>query len=443
MTPTTHQPARCPWRHWIAACAFALAALLTAGLVPAAIQSANAPRSALPPWANQPTPPGTVFAELARPFTLHWAGRTPLRGDASRARSVPVDFGSAAVRRDVVLLSDLELPSWPSAGLHEIIERPGRLSAILDELPDQAARVLHDNWDGLIIIDFRGWTPLWERYPATLKDRFRRALRQAHPEEVQGLSSPQIEQTCAAAFDTLNRALYLGTIEALRNRWPRAKVSFSFVPPMIFGMDPLLPKATMGYGEHWPNAASTLNDRLRWLVDGMDFVTLTILPWAISTREGEKSDYSRGTIDPVLNWRYLASNLRESVRMARGKPVYALSSFRYAQDWGRMTGRPPLIDLDLHQLLSVTMMDPAVRGLIVCDELRTPGELTAWEEDLARRIWPATRDVAARWNLRLPIASDPLPTWPNVGNLARAGQTLPPAFSPDLARERFRTDESR
>lgn len=411
------------------ACVVAAWAVLGVAATPA--------RTALPPWPNQPPVP-PVLEDRPRGFTLHWAGRTPLRGDEALARAVPINFGAAAVRQDVAVLRDGDLGRWPREGLHALIERPEALAEIVPTVAGAAAAVISQpDFDGLVVIDFRGWTPLWERYPPALQDQFRRALKRAHPEALQGLSAPQIESAAREAFDEVTRGLYSGALAALKQRWPKAKFSCAFVPPMIFGMDALLPKATMGYGETWPNPASVLNDRLAWLVDQTDFVTLTILPWAMSGVGGDKSDYRRGTIEPVLNWRYYASNVREAVRMARGKPVYALSATRYAQDWGKMTGRPPLVDVDLHQLLTAAVMDRAVRGLILAEELRSPGEVLAWEEDLSRRVWPAAELVAGQWGARVVPREEPLPTWPNVGNLARGGRTVPRGFEAGDEGKRF------
>jgi hypothetical protein len=397
-----------------------------------------------PTWINQPAPPPGPFGDFPRPFTLHWGGRTPVRGDESLARAVPLDFGPVPLRGDVVVLRDGDLGRWPREGLEGLIEDPRRLREAVASVPDAAASAMvHAEWDGLVLIDFRGWTPLWERYPPALQERFRRALRRSHPELVNGLSPPQVEGVAREAFDGLVRELYGGALKELRARWPRAKFAYVFVPPMIFGMDPLLPKATMGYGEKWPNPASAMNDRLAWLIEAQDFVVCTVLPWAVSTAKGEKTDLKRGLIDPVLNWQYLSSNLREATRLAsradggKGKPVLLLSGTRYAQDWGRMTGRPPLSDLDLEQVLTAAVMERNVAGLIVVDEHRTQGEITAWERDLSERIWPALQRVAGRWNVKLVKPEEPLPLWPNSGNLARSGQSLPPPWTPDAARTRF------
>lgn len=412
------------------------AAIAVACLLVTAAAWAAAPRP-LPTWPN--SPPLPAFPEAGRrTFTLHWAGRTPLKGDEALAHAVPIDFGKAAVRQDVVVLREDDLGPWPRGGLEGLVERPESLDGLVAGVVDAAAGAITPaDFDGLVIVDFRGWTPLWERYPPALQDRFRRTLRKAHPEALAGLSAPQIESACREAFAEVVRGVYGGVLDGLRARWPKARYSFAFLPPMIFGMDPLLPKATMGYGEVWPNPASTLNDRLGWLVERCDFVTVAALPWAMSVGVDEKSDYRRGTIDAVLNWRFYASNVREGVRLARGKPVFLYSSLRYAQDWGRMTGRPPLTDLDLHQVLTAAASESGVHGLVLGEELRTPGEVLAWERDLAERVWPATEAVLGRWGARVVPRSEPLPTWPNVGNLARAGKTVPRGYDPARDAARF------
>jgi hypothetical protein len=389
-------------------------------------------------WATQPTPPPKSGAP--RPFTFHWSGITKLNDSYANNWKIPINWGPAQVRQDVKIINGNWIGNWPTNGAHVLITDSTYLSKHLAAVPKQAAVFVDDpNWDGMVMMDHEAWIPIWERYPKGLQEKFRAAVRAKTPALLAGKTPAQAEAVFKSEFQRVTKDLYLQTLAKLRTTWPRAKFAFLYVPPMLFGMDPFLPPGTMGYGDKWPNPASDLNDSLAWLVDAMDFLPAVNLPWAVSVTSPDRGDYSKGTIDPVWNWKAWESNIKESVRLARTKPVYMFFNTRYAQDWGRMVGKPPLNNVDLNQALTAAMMNPAVKGAIFWDEHFTPQQLVNWENYIQTKFWPAAQQVAAAYNVNLIPVTDPLPTWPNVGNLARTGNTKPARYAPTQAIARFQT----
>ena len=407
----------------------------------AAASTALAQASTRVTWSNEPTPPA-ARGSAANPFTLHWAGITPLNGSYQNNWKIPLNFGPVPIRQDVKVLYSQFLGKWPHEGVHRLLLEPNlRADHLAAVRTNSAVFVNVPDWDGLIAIDMEQWYPVWERYPENMKSLFRDAVARVRPQVVAGKTGSAREDAIKAEFQTVVKDLYLSTMSELRRGWPKAKISWLGVPMMLYGGDRFVPAGQGGYGDTLPSNASRLNDQVQWLMDAQDYVCAYTGNWAIAVNPPEVADYSKCTAPADWNYKATVSNIKEAVRLAKGKPVYGFCGSRYGQSWGLATGKPMLRDLDLYQQFTAFMAEPTAAGIIYWDEHHSEPVVREWEGYLAGRFNTALRDVATRWNRALTPADqpNPLPNWSSVGSMARAGQIAPAAWTSGTDVSRFTT----
>lgn len=246
------------------------------------------------------------------------------------------DMSGTPYRVDVIDLAGWKLGRYRRQGPHLIAMQNPNLTLHMVRLSEHVPQHVPADFTGLVVIDYEPWWALWERTPNTpstddveafdgdYKDDWRDYIREHRGYLLRGLDAEQEEAVFKRTYEAFVRTFLLATYYKCKSLRPRAQWSFYNYPQVLINSD-LTPRGVQGYGD-LTHKASRLNDENSWYYDAVDYVTPRIYPSRKILEDWIPSERNPGEISTAVHERWLSSMVRESVRLAKGKPVYPYHS---------------------------------------------------------------------------------------------------------------------
>ncbi|GIW73809.1 MAG: hypothetical protein KatS3mg103_0331 [Phycisphaerales bacterium] len=260
------------------------------------------------------------------------------------------DLAGTPYRQQVIDIAGWKLGAFRRQGPHLIAMQNSDLGRHMRKLEQHVPQLVPADFTGLVVIDYEPWWALWERtpnHPSTqppdaldgdYKDDWRDYIREHRPYLLEGLDPEEQEAVFKKTYEAFVKTFLLATYYKCKQLRPRAKWTFYNYPQVLVHSD-LTPPGVQGYGD-LTHQASRLNDRLEWFFEAVDFVAPRIYPNRKVLEQWPPSERLAGDISPAVHEQWLSSIVRESVRLARGKPVYPIHSAIYFSPIDRLSLRP-------------------------------------------------------------------------------------------------------
>lgn len=285
------------------------------------------------------------------------------------------------IRTDIIILYQWQLGDFPYEGPHRLLRDPAWLNKHLAEVRTDVQRWVPADFTGVVVIDYELWGLAWEHtinrasrqgwdaHDRDHKDDWIDALRATTPSRVANLSDSELDAFAKQSYDAAAKRIYLETLAAARAVRPRARWGYFHFPRRLY-VSSMTPKGTVGYPDASANSDATrINDELAWLFDAVDVVLPAPYAPRITTTDAEASRLKLERNErqaPGTAERFYRSNIREAVRVARGKPVLPLIRLRYYQD-DETWLRTPDLELPLR-----AAKEEGAAGLIMWEHITSP-----------------------------------------------------------------------
>lgn len=397
-------------------------ALAVAAATPAVGQSAGGP-----PAEPPPSPPFQVYWYVHAVAGSGWADN--------------LDFRGIPVNRHMAMTSTMGL--YPRAGPQDAVSDPTWLSRHLAGLARDVPLAIPDpDFDGPVAIDWEDWMPTWRHNLDPIQQRWRAYIRAARPQLLAGLSAEQQERVFQTTFEEAACEILRVSLEECRRIRPRAKWGYFSMP-------------VVGYWDSMTNALHEVreaNDRLQPLWDACD----VLFPGCYQGYEADptlppREDWNRAMLTdqtwrntPEEAERWMFDYVTESIRLARGKPVYVFL-------WSRYMPRSPddpaplrlVNDINLRIMFEVPKAAGA-SGVVLWDYFYTQQQSLEFRDFFDRKLGPRILAVLSptdRSNVNyrvgliyrtpdgrtLIVRDDPAPAPSQDRSARRDGATAPPS----------------
>ncbi len=335
-------------------------------------------------------------------FTVYWAV-CMFAELADPSWQSNVNFGGAAVSRDLIFLTQFKVGAFPRPGIHMFELHPEMWDAHWRKLARDMDRYVPEDFTGIVVIDYERWRPYWERTrnirnddgPVHAEDfdfllDWRDAVRETRRDEYFAVPAAERLQYVYDTYDEMALRFYIETIRECKRLRPNARWTYFNFPKLRYYCPEETPRGTIGYGD-LTHRASRINDKCQALYDEMDVVVPSIYPqqWTVagnnfrSDMPLNRQNRDRG------NYQFIFSNVAEARRLAHGKPVLPIISLRYYMQWPE---RLWLNDLNIRQAISVSQ-EAGAEGLILWEGIGTRSEWNALQAMVSERLAPAIRDL--------------------------------------------------
>ena len=328
-------------------------------------------------------------------YLAHWGVGTWL----SRTRGVDyqaqIDLTGTPIKRDVVILYESWLGNFPYAGPH-MVDNNAAMSAHISKISRDLTQFIPDvNFSGYAVIDYETWFPAWTRLlntPSTLaadardsdfKNDWEDHIRRNRPQVLAGLSGDAYQRALATTFDQAAQRFYLETLRECKRLRPKAKWGFYGFP----------------YGEYYVTYApyrdrwKALNtNEMTWMWDASDALFPHVYS-VIHTVEDREPVRGRPENSPAQNAEYILENVREAVRVSRGKPVLAFVHFKHHPNAGRQWENVWVPDTVIRQNLELPKQAGAI-GVVIWDFLENEQMFQQLRAAVPTKILPTMNAVA-------------------------------------------------
>lgn len=317
-----------------------------------------------------------------------------------------IDFNGAPINSKVTLFYQSNMGDYPLAGPHIPLMTPGYMDSHISRIQKHLDQYMPDpNYDGLGIIDYETWRPIWELTPNEhsskpidahdydFRNDWEEYMTIVQPAKMKSLSGQTRELYLRDTYEGASRDFYLATLAECRRLRPNAKWTFYGYPMKIYRDSQRVGPGIIGYG-NLTSQASAANDRLAWLWGAVDFLNPSL--YAVKRTVPTKEDISMPAEEnlPHQNVEYILTNVAESVRLANGKPVLPMVWTRY-QSAG--LGYTFLNDTNLYHQLELPHQAGA-NGIILWDGVKSPQTYSQLQDFMTTSLAPAIIDVDARLN---------------------------------------------
>ena len=289
----------------------------------------------------------------------------------------------------------IDIPGWRLAryrrqGPHLIAMENPNLTRHMVELERKVPELVPADFTGLVVIDYEPWWALWERTPnqassgavdaldSDYKDDWKDYIRAQRPYLLDGLSPEEQEGVYKRTYEAFVKTFLLATYYKCKQIRPRAKWSFYNYPQVLVHSD-LTPHGVQGYGD-LSHEASRLNDTIAWYFEAVDFVAPRIYPPRKVLEQWPPAERKPGDISPRVHEDWLSSMIRESVRLAKGKPVYPIHSAIYFSSY--YFGREPVTRYQHEEIFRI-LAENGAAGIVIWHAVATQEELDTWNQ-----LWP-------------------------------------------------------
>ena len=183
------------------------------------------------------------------------------------------------------------------------------------------------------------------------------------------MSDKAFEAYAKETYEAATKRIYLETLAAAKAVRPEAKWGYFQYPQWYYGSSKT-PAGTIGYpSPEVGSVATKINDGLAWLFEAVDVVVPAPYAPRITASDAEAKALKLARKDshaPDIAERYYRSNIREAVRVARGKPVLPILRLRYYQD-NTTWLRTPDVEIPL-----AMAKEEGAAGVMLWENVRTP-----------------------------------------------------------------------
>lgn len=306
------------------------------------------------------------------------------------------DLSGTPYMRETLVLAGWRFGLYRRQGPHLIAMQNPNLSNHLARLEEDVPKVVPADFTGLVVIDYEPWWALWERtnnvksteafdaLDNDFQDDWKDYVRSERAYLLDGLSPEWEEHVYKRTYEAFVRTFLLATYYKCKQIRPRAKWTFYNYPQLLINSD-LVPRGVKGYGD-LTHRASRLNDEIQWYFDTVDAVVPRIYPKLKLVETWPPDERVRGEISPAVHEAWLSSMVRESVRLAKGKPVYPLHSAIYYSPYE--FGLQP-VERHQHEEVFRILAENGAAGVIVWHGVRNREELAQWNQLWEAELKPA------------------------------------------------------
>lgn len=306
------------------------------------------------------------------------------------------DLRGSPYRKDIIDIAGWKLGRYRRQGPHLIALQNSNLSKHMQELSQHVPKYVPVDFTGLVVIDYEPWWALWERTPNSpssaafdvrdgdYKDDWRDYIREHRTYLLDGLSPDEQEDIFQLTYESFVRTFLLATYYKCKSLRPRAQWSFYNYPQVLIHSD-LTPYGVQGYGD-LTHRASQLNDEMAWFYEVVDFVTPRVYPSRKVPEVWNPAERQPGEISKSVHEAWLSSMVRESVRLANGKPVYPYHSpiFYTTQPFDN----EPVSQYQ-HEEVYRVLAENGASGVIVWHAVQDQARLDLWRDIWENQLKPA------------------------------------------------------
>lgn len=340
----------------------------------------------------------TVKAAQSSDFEFQLAIRSdqPLINELGYDPLDRFDLSSTPFERGVIDIPGWKFGRYRRQGAHLVAMQNPTLAEHLRTLRRDVDAWVPVGYTGIVIIDYEPWWALWERTPNVpsdaafdvrdkdYKDDWRDYIRAERSYLIDGLSEEQAESVFKRTYEAFMRTFLLTTYYRCKQLRPRAQWGFYNYPQVLIHSD-LTPYGVQGYGD-LTHEASRLNDEIAWFFEAVDVIAPRIYPSRRVLEQIPPEGRQPGEISASVHERWLSSMVRESVRLANGKPVLPYHSpIFYAQ---QSFGREPVSQYQHEEVFRI-LAENGASGVIIWHALSNREEVAQWERLWAEELLPA------------------------------------------------------
>ncbi len=352
---------------------------------------------------------GTAEAKQASQFQFLLAIRSndPLIDSLGYDPLARLDLRNTPFSREAIDIPGWQIGRYRRQGPHLIAMQNKDLSRHLREIREDVDEKVPVDFTGVVIIDYEPWWALWERTPNTpstaafdatdgdYKDDWRDYIRAERSYLVDRLSEEQAESVFKRTYQAFMRTYLLATYYRCKQLRPRAQWGFYNYPQILIHSD-LTPFGVQGYGD-LSHRASQLNDEIAWYFEAVDVISPRIYPTRKVRERYLPTGRESGEINRSIHESWLASIVRESVRLANGKPVLPYHSPIFYNSRESFDRDP--VEQFQHEEIFRILAENGAAGVIIWHALGDEDDLAEWN-----RFWPnelrpaavnASRDIDA------------------------------------------------
>jgi hypothetical protein len=276
----------------------------------------------------------------------------------------------------------------------------------LEKVGRDVQRVIPDaNFSGYAVIDYETWFPSWSRLWNTKSDRAADArdgdfkddwedhLKRNRPNVLAGLSGAAYEQALASSYDAAAQKFYLETLKECKRQRPKAKWGFYGYPYGEYYVD-YLPVANK-----WKNINS---NELGWLYDAVDAVFPTV--YSLFNTVDRTPDWRVKENSLAQNERYISENVKEGLRVCRGKPVLPFIWFRYHENVGPALSGKLVTDALIQQMLE-TPKKAGAQGVVIWEFIESEQGFQEFRGLINSKVIPRMNALAVNPQAPRPAAA--------------------------------------
>ena len=328
-------------------------------------------------------------------YMAHWAVTTWVNKTRGVDLQAQINLAGTQVKRDTVILYESWLGNFPYAGVH-LTDQGDYMARHLTKVAADIARFVPDaNFSGYGVIDYETWYPAWSRLANTksdkaadardedFKDDWEDHIKRNRPQVLAGLSGDAYTRALAASYDQAAQRFYLQTLNECKRLRPKAKWGFYGYP----------------YGEYYVSYApyrdrwKAMNtNEMNWLFDASD----ALFPHVYSvmvTVEDRQPIRGKQENTPAQNAEYITENVKEAVRVSRGKPVLPFVHFKYHPNVGKELEGKRISDLVIRQMIQLPKLAGAT-GVMIWDCIESDSHFTLLRDVMAAHVVPMMNQIA-------------------------------------------------
>lgn len=330
----------------------------------------------------------------------------PYYWNASGSQAQNVDFaGAPIIRNKAVMFYEQSFGRsprvWVSPDGSMIAYENGNIPQRTDWAAHEAemrrdieAAIPDPNWNGIAILDYETWEPVWElMHNERMRDESRNWVRQRFP----GLSDEEVEAQAIAEFEAAGVDFMVRTLEFCKQMRPNTRWGY--------------------YGHPYPHHRPWLETHYRPIYDA----STTLFPQSYAHFYSVPNDAPQENWQQKVIWYFqqgIYARVDYAKEVSNGQPVYSVIWVRYHNNNIRYGGQF-LNPLDLDAILNETRIAGS-DGAVFWDFIVDPAVLPAYRQYFQDFVEPRMREIY------LSIAPPP----PPVAEQVQLVSQPEPAFSP-------------
>ena len=327
-------------------------------------------------------------------YMAHWGVGTWVSRTRGIDYQAQIDLTNTAIKRDTVLFYESWLGNFPYAGVH-MVDSNEAMRAHLEKVGRDVARVMPDaNFSGYAIIDYETWSPTWSRLYNTksdkaadfrdndFKDDWEDHIKRNRPAVLAGLSGDAYQRALETSYNAAAQRFYLETLKECKRLRPKVKWGFYGYPYREYYVD-YLPMSSK-----WKQ----INDReMAWMFDAVDAIYPTV--YSLFNTVDRAPDYNKKENSAAENAKYISENVKEAVRVSRGKPVLPFIWFRYHGNAGPNFSGKLVSDTLARQMLEIPKQAGA-QGVVIWEFIESEPGFQEFRGMVTSKVIPQMNSLA-------------------------------------------------